>query len=239
MCKLRSRLAVAAMTLASAHIFAQHVTLSGRVKLVSGDKQAESPQAGDVVVWLTPLDSHTPLKPFHAGPLKLVQHNKSFEPHLLVVPVGAVVEFPNRDPFFHNVFSLFEGKRFDLGLYEAGSSRYVSFDRPGVSYIFCNIHAEMSAVVIALDTPYYSISSANGEIVLPNVPVGKYAMHIWYETALPETLKTLTRDINVTEATSSLGVLQVPATRLASSHKNKYGMDYEPPAPDSPGYNNP
>src|SRR5581483_6692339 len=106
MCKLRSRLAVAAMTLASAHIFAQHVTLSGRVKLVSGDKQAESPQAGDVVVWLTPLDSHTPLKPFHAGPLKLVQHNKSFEPHLLVVPVGAVVEFPNRDPFFHNVFSL-------------------------------------------------------------------------------------------------------------------------------------
>lgn len=237
--KMRSGLAVGVMMLASVQIFAQQVTLSGRVKLVSGEKQTETPHAGGVVVWLTPVDSHTPMKPFHTGSLRLVQHNKSFEPHLLVVPVGAVVEFPNRDPFFHNVFSLFEGKRFDLGLYEAGSSRYVSFDRPGVSYIFCNIHAEMSAVVIALDTPYYSISSAKGEVVIPDVPVGKYAMHLWYETALPETLKTLTREINVTEASSTLGVLQVPAERLASAHKNKYGMDYEPPTPDSPGYNHP
>ena len=237
--KMRNGLAVGVMMLASVPIFAQQVTLSGRVKLVSGEKEARSALAAGVVVWLTPLDSHAPMKPFHAGPLKLVQHNKSFEPHLLVVPVGAVVEFPNRDPFFHNVFSLFEGKRFDLGLYEAGSSRYVSFDRPGVSYIFCNIHAEMSAVVIALDTPYYSISSAKGEVVIPDVPLGKYSLHLWYETALPETLKTLTRDVNVTEASSTLGVLQVPAERLASAHKNKYGMDYEPPAPNSPGYNNP
>lgn len=239
MSRLRSTLAVTAMMLVSVQIFAQQVTLSGRVKLVSGEKATESPHAAGVVVWLTPLDPHIPVKPFHTGPLKLVQHNKSFEPHLLVVPVGAVVEFPNRDPFFHNVFSLFEGKRFDLGLYEAGSSRYVSFDRPGVSYIFCNIHAEMSAVVIALDTPYYSVSTAKGELVIPDVPVGKYAMHLWYETALPETLKTLTREINVTEASSTLGVLQVPAERLASAHKNKYGMDYEPPAPNNPGYNNP
>jgi len=236
---LQNRLAVAAMMLVSAQVFAQQVTLSGRVKLVSGEKEAESAHAAGVVVWLTPLDSQATTKPFHTGSLKLVQHNKIFEPHLLVVPVGAVVEFPNRDPFFHNVFSLFEGKRFDLGLYEAGSSRYVSFDRPGVSYIFCNIHAEMSAVVIALDTPYYSISSAKGEVVIPDVAVGKYSLHLWYETALPETLKTLTRDINVTEASSTLGVLQVPAERLASAHKNKYGMDYEPPAPNSPGYNNP
>ena len=236
--QLRSGLAVAVVMLA-AQMFAQQVTLSGRVKVVSGEKQMESPHAAGVLVWLTSLNSHAPAKPFHTGPLKLVQHKKSFEPHLLVVPVGAVVEFPNRDPFFHNVFSLFEGKRFDLGLYEAGSSRYVSFDRPGVSYIFCNIHAEMSAVVIALDTPYYSISSAKGEVLIPDVPVGKYSLHLWYETALPETLKTLTRDINVTEASSTLGVLQVPAERLASAHKNKYGMDYEPPAPNSPGYDNP
>ncbi len=238
MSKLRSAMAIAAMVLVSTLIYAQQVTLSGRVKLVSDEKQTDTHHSGGVVVWLTPLDSHAPMKPFRTGPLKLVQHNKSFEPHLLVVPVGAVVEFPNRDPFFHNVFSLFEGKRFDLGLYGAGSSRYVGFDRPGVSYIFCNIHAEMSAVVIALDTPYYSISSTKGEVVIPDVPVGKYAMHLWYETALPETLKTLTRDINVTEGTSTLGILQVPAEHLASAHKNKYGMDYEPPAPNSPGYNN-
>ena len=85
--KLRNWLAVAAILLAAAPTFAQQVTLSARVKLVSAEKQAESPHAGGVVVWLTPLDSHTPLKPFHTGPLKLVQHNKSFEPHLLVVPI--------------------------------------------------------------------------------------------------------------------------------------------------------
>ena len=176
--------------------------------------------------------------PIQSGQLKLTQHNKSFEPHMLVVPVGSVVQFPNHDPFFHNVFSLFEGKRFDLGLYEAGSSRNVSFDRPGVSYIFCNIHAEMSAVVIALDTPYYAVSTAKGEVVIPDVPSGRYELHLWYETALPETLKSLTREINVTDSTSTLGLLQIPAER-AQPHKNKYGMDYEPPEPNTPGYNHP
>jgi hypothetical protein len=230
-------LACTALFLTCTPVSSQEVTLSGRVKLLSPEKQPESSRAAGVVIWLTPLDSHTPLKPFPARPLRLVQHNKSFEPHLLIVPVGAVVQFPNHDPFFHNVFSLFEGKRFDLGLYEAGSSRNVSFDRPGVSYIFCNIHAEMSAVVIALDTPFYSVSTSKGEVVIPDVPVGRYSMHLWYETALPETLKTLTREINVTESSSSLGVLEVTAERAASAHKNKYGMDYEPPAPNTPGYN--
>lgn len=232
-------LACGTLVLISTQLSAQQVNLSGRVKLVSSEKQAEAAQAGGVVVWLTPLDTHAPAKAFPAGPLKLVQHNKSFEPHLLIVPVGAVVQFPNHDLFFHNVFSLFEGKRFDLGLYEAGTSRNVSFDRPGISYIFCNIHAEMSAVVIALDTPFYSVSNSKGEIIIPNVPVGRYSMHLWYETALPETLKTLTREVNVTEASSSLGVLPVVAERASGAHKDKYGMDYEPPEPNTPGYNHP
>ena len=107
---------------------------------------------------------------------RLTQRNKSFEPHLLVMPVGSVVEFPNRDPFFHNVFSLFEGKRFDLGLYEAGSTREVTFSKPGISFIFCNIHAEMSAVIIALDTPYYGVSNHHGDVVIPSVPVGHYTL---------------------------------------------------------------
>jgi len=167
---------------------------------------------------------------------RLTQHHKSFDPHILVVPVGAVVQFPNRDPFFHNVFSLFEGKRFDLGLYEAGSNRNVTFDRPGISYIFCNIHAEMSAVVIALETPYFGISNRKGEIVIPEVPVGRYVMKTWYETAPPDTLEAMSREVNVTENSSTLGVLQVSDRSNTTAHKNKYGMDYEPPAPDSPAY---
>ena len=66
-----------------------------------------------------------------------------FEPHLLIIPLGSTVSFPNLDPFFHNVFSQFNGKRFDLGLYEAGSTRDVRFDHEGVSYLFCNIHPEI------------------------------------------------------------------------------------------------
>jgi plastocyanin len=233
-----SRLAVAAIFFCCIQAVAQQVTLSGHVKLIATENQATASQTAGVVVWLTPLDTRVAVKPVRPGQLKLTQHNKSFEPHLLVVPVGSVVQFPNHDPFFHNVFSLFEGKRFDLGLYEAGSSRNVSFDRPGVSYIFCNIHAEMSAIVIALDTPYYATSSAKGEVVIADVPTGRYELHLWYETALPEILKSLTREINVTDATSTLGLLQIPAEPI-QAHKNKYGMDYEPPAPNTPGYNHP
>ncbi len=213
----------------------QDVTLSARVKVVDRERNTESAHAENVLVWLTPVGKPAP-PPASKQVLRLAQHNKSFEPHLLVVPVGAVVQFPNRDPFFHNVFSLFEGKRFDLGLYEAGSTRNVSFDRPGISYIFCNIHAEMSAVAIALDTPYYGISNPKGEIVIPHVPAGRYSMHSWYETAPAEALDAMVHEINVTESSSTLGILQVPAGAAAMAHKNKYGMDYEPPAPNSPAY---
>jgi len=215
---------------------AQKVTLTARVKIVHQDKTAESAHAENVVVWLNPIGTAPHFDPTTTPPLRLTQHHKSFEPHILVVPVGALVQFPNHDPFFHNVFSLYEGKRFDLGLYEAGSTRNVSFDRPGISYIFCNIHAEMSAVVIALDTPYFGISNRKGEIVIPNVPVGRYLMKTWYESAPSETLDTMSRETNVTESSSTLGVLQVPAGPTTTAHKNKYGMDYESPAPDSPAY---
>jgi plastocyanin len=218
---------------------AQQTTLSARVKVVESGTKSESSHAENVVVWLSPIGAQTATRPFPNHPLRLTQHNKSFEPHLLVVPVGAVVQFPNRDPFFHNVFSLFEGKRFDLGLYEAGTTRNVSFDRPGVSYIFCNIHAEMSAVVIALDTPYFGISNRKGEVVIPQVPAGRYTMRVWYETALPESLNGMVREINVTEDSSTLGVLEIPAGLAATAHKNKYGMDYEPPTPHSPAYDHP
>jgi len=235
----RSRMLVGVVLFACAEGCAQEVTLSARIKVVDTEHKTASSHAENVVVWLTPIAARAPAMPFSKQPLRLTQHNKSFEPHVLVVPVGSVVQFPNRDPFFHNVFSLFEGKRFDLGLYEAGTTRNVNFDRPGISYIFCNIHAEMSAVVIALDTPYFSISNRKGEIVIPHVPPGRYMMRTWYETALAESLDAMTREIRVTENTSTLGVLEVPAGMPASAHKNKYGMDYQPPAPNTPAYERP
>jgi len=112
-------------------------------------------------------------------------------------------------------------------------------DRAGVSYIFCNIHAEMSAVVIALDTPYFGISNQKGEVVIPQVPAGRYTMRVWYETALPETLNAMTRQVSVTANRSTLGLLEIPAGPAATAHKNKYGMDYEPPNPNTPAYDHP
>jgi plastocyanin len=194
--------------------------------------------SSDVVVWLKPLErpgaEGAPAEPFRKK-FQLVQKNKNFQPHLLVVPVGSMVDFPNRDPFFHNVFSLFDGKRFDLGLYEAGATNSVRFDRLGVSFLFCNIHPEMSAVVVAVDTPYYAVSDRTGNVTIPNVPDGKYEMHIWYERSLPEDLKALIRTVSVSAATKDLGIIRVPENpNFSPAHKNKYGQDYAPPP--APGY---
>lgn len=197
--------------------------------------------ASDVVVWLKPLDRTVGGAVSEAAnrrKLQIVQHNKSFQPHVLVVRVGSVVDFPNRDPFFHNVFSLFDGKRFDLGLYEAGSTNSVRFDRPGISFLFCNIHAEMSAVVIAVDTPYFGLSDRAGNISISDVPEGKYEMHVWYERSLPADLKTLTRTVTISASTMDLGTIELPGKpSFSPGHKNKYGQDYTPPP--SPSYSHP
>jgi plastocyanin len=224
---------------------ASHMTTArGRVEIIgatSSGKKRHGPIPG-TVVWLTPIapegaQAPTAL-PIPSSKLQLVQKNKSFEPHILVVPLGSNVEFPNRDPFFHNVFSLFEGKRFDLGLYEAGTSRMVRFDRPGISYIFCNIHPEMSAVVIALATPLYAISSADGQLSVSGVPYGHYVLHIWSEGLGAENAQPMTRQITIAENASSLGVIRVPEVNgQHMAHKNKYGRDYDDPTPNNSVYN--
>src|SRR3984893_13728206 len=194
--------------------------------------------APNVVVWLSSLDNSAQgsASPAAAGQSPpLLQHNKTFEPHILVVRVGTVVEFPNRDPFFHNIFSLYDGKRFDLGLYEAGTTRSVRFDRPGVSFLFCNIHAEMSAAVVAVDSPYFAISDQQGRVNIASVPDGRYELYVWYERGTPENLKSLTRVIEISESSRTLPPLRVmdnPDFTLA--HKNKYGQEYVPPP--NPGY---
>lgn len=179
------------------------------------------------VIWLEPTAGTSPL-PFPAqGKYTLLQKNRTFIPHLQVIPVGAVVQFPNADPFFHNVFSLYEGKRFDLGLYEAGSSKSVTFSREGVSYIFCNIHPEMSAVVLALSTPLYAIADANDSFKLRNIPPGDYKMHIWIEGVPQSFLERKSRVVHLPPIAVDLGQLPAPISRTGSiTHTNKFGNDY-------------
>jgi plastocyanin len=198
------------------------------------------PDDSNVAVWLIPLDRtvNPSTGANKAKPPRLVQRNKTFEPHVLIVPVGTVVEFPNQDPFFHNIFSLYDGKRFDLGLYESGSKRTVAFDRPGVSFLFCNIHAEMSAVIVVVETPYFGLSDSSGHVVIPNVPDGRYQINIWYERSLPEALSGLTRTVTISNSARNLGQIRVLENpNFTPAHKNKYGLDYVPPP--NPDYDHP
>jgi plastocyanin len=206
----------------TAHVLVQEKAGAGATRH-KGSLSAEN-----VVVWLTPLqpDLH-PAAMGHPGPFRLVQKDKQFTPHLLVVPTGSSVDFPNQDPFFHNVFSLFNGKRFDLGLYESGTSRAVRFDREGVSYIFCNIHPEMGAVVLALSTPYYGVSIATGSVAIHNVPPGRYRLHVWSEATQSANPGDAERVVQIGAASVHLGeiVLQRVANPM-EHHKNKFGDDY-------------
>lgn len=193
----------------------------------SGNAAHKSGKALSAVIWLKPLQPGAARTP-PASKFTLLQKNKMFTPHLLVVPVGSSVAFPNADPFFHNVFSRFDGKRFDLGLYEAGSTRSVVFSRAGVSYIFCNIHSEMSAVVIALDTPFYSIADLQGAFRIEGVPDGDYSLHVWIEGQAQSWLDQLTRRVHVAGSVTTLG--DIRARKPAGQHLNKFGQPYEPDA---------
>jgi hypothetical protein len=212
------------------------VEVSGKILMttpmqLAGKKHKDTLSAANVVVWLSPLRSGgvAPVVPARQPLYRLVQKDKMFTPHLLVVPTGSQVEFPNQDPFFHNVFSLFNGKRFDLGLYESGTSRSVRFDREGVSYIFCNIHPEMGAIVLALNTPYYGISGENGLVSLHNVPAGSYRLNVWSESGQLSNPDVSQRIVQVSTDTVHLGDITLQTTTDAlAHHKNKFGEDYEP-----------
>jgi plastocyanin len=228
----------------TAGALAQGVSVKAHVTV---EKQKEgSRRTGDnssVVLWLSPVKgwAGSPPGTQSDGPRpQLLQKNKHFEPHVLAVEVGSAVDFPNRDPFFHNVFSLFDGKRFDLGLYEAGSTRSVHFDRAGICYIFCNIHPQMSAVVVVVDTPYFTVSNTAGEISIPHVPSGRYQVNVWEEHSSDKILKEASRQIDVGVNDVSLGSIQLEEDqKMVMVHPNKYGRDYDPQVFSSPIYSQP
>src|SRR5277367_1884481 len=210
------------------------VTAQAKVKFIGAVKTAERHSNEGVVLWLTPVDGVvSPQSPNATrNRLQLAQKNKEFVPHLLVMQTGSVVDFPNLDPFFHNVFSLFNGKRFDLGLYESGSSRSVHFDRSGISYIFCNIHPEMSAVVVSVPTPYFAVSSPAGNLIIRDVTPGTYTMHVWAMGSSDTNLATIGRRVSVSGSSLDLGTVALEVS-IPAAHKNKFGEDYEAKKPSS------
>jgi hypothetical protein len=111
----------------------------------------------------------------------LDQRNETFVPHVLAVMVGTIVDFPNSDAIYHNVFSLSRTKRFDLGRYAAGKSKSVRMDRTGVVRVFCDIHSHMNAFILVFNHPFFNVTDVEGRFELPSLPAGTYTVVGWYE----------------------------------------------------------
>jgi plastocyanin len=211
-------------------------TVSGKVSL-EGSKEKRVMQRRDfssVVVWLEPAADHR----LSFTPRKAVmeQKEKTFLPHVLAIPVGSSVDFPNFDPIFHNAFSNFNGQIFDVGLYPPKTNRTVKFNREGPVRVFCNIHPTMSAVIVVLRTPLFDVTGADGSYHIRDAPPGEYTLRVFHERATETTLGSVSRKITVS------GDIVVPpfavseAGYLALPHKNKYGKDYPPVVNDTVPY---
>jgi plastocyanin len=212
-------------------------TVTGRVTLRDSRERAArslSDYSG-VVVWLERPEGVPPQ--LSTQRVKMLQKEKTFEPHVLAITVGTTVDFPNLDPIFHNAFSVYDGQLFDIGLYPPGKSRSIRFIRPGFVRVFCNIHSTMSAVIAVMDTPLFAVTKQDGRFEIADVPAGGYELRVFHERATEATLTSLRRMINIQQESVGLPDTVIPETGyLAIPHKNKYGRDYTPPPDDSSVY---
>lgn len=191
--------------------------VGGRITLLDrGDRPAED--VGQAVAW---LQTSAPVAP-PAVAAQIGTEKKEFSPHVLVIPAGSTVSFPNHDPFNHNVFSLSVETPFDLGLYSRGQARSVTFSRPGIIRVYCNVHAQMSAIVVVRDNPYFTQPASDGTFSIAGVPPGKYVLHVWHERAVE-----VTREVDV--SANGIGNLNLELDARGYRfvpHLNKEGKPY-------------
>jgi plastocyanin len=188
----------------------------GRLTLLE-KKNRPGDDVGMAVVWL----EGGPARPAPVQ-AEISTAEKAFSPHVLVLPVGSTVAFPNHDPFNHNVFSLSEEQPFDLGLYGRGEARSIRLERAGIIRVYCNVHAQMSALLVVRDGPYFTQPSGDGSFLLAAVPPGHYILHAWHERA-PE----LTRPLDVPAGGLSGVAIELDARGYRfKPHLNKHGQPY-------------
>jgi plastocyanin len=174
------------------------------------------------VVYAEPLDAPVPRRPAR---VTLAQRNAAFLPSVLAAPAGSTVDFPNGDTIFHNVFSLSGPEPFDLGLYRAGDTRAWTFSQPGAYRVFCNIHPQMTALLVIVPTPYVAVAGRDGRFTL-DLPPGRYRL-----TALSERASPVSVEIVATAGASVAPDLGLDESAwVATQHKNKFGQDYPAPA---------
>jgi plastocyanin len=178
------------------------------------------------VVYVESREGRTPVRPGH---FRLEQKNKTFVPSVLAVPAGSTVDFPNDDRIFHNVFSLSPPAPFDLGLYRAGASRNRVFSQPAIYRVFCNIHPQMTAVILVLPTSYITQAASSGSYEV-ELPPGKYRVTAWSERSQPASANIVVGAQPVVVPDITLDELNY----VAEPHFNKYGQPYPPSATYDP-----
>lgn len=192
-------------------------TVAGSVALIDkGGRRAAD--LSDVIVYVE--GPRAKGKPERAT---ITMKGKEFRPRVVAVSAGGAVDFPNEDPIFHNVFSVSGANRFDLDLYKRPKSASWTFSHPGVARVYCNIHPQMSAVVLVRDNPYFTKAAADGSFAIEHVPAGRWQLKAWQERA-PEAAQ----EIVVAAEGRVTAQLTLDASQWKRSpHKNKFGKDYK------------
>jgi plastocyanin len=215
-------IAACAVTLATSLSAANVV--GGKVSFVT--KRGQKPIISETLIWLEPIGTRAP-KPA-PGNFQMVTRGKMVVPHVLAIPAGSTVEFPNDDPISHNLFSLSSSNSFDLGLYRRGAGKSQRFDNPGMINVYCNVHPNMSAVIQVMSTPYYAFADQTGSYALANVPAGRYRLIAWNEQG-----GQIESPIEVTTAgtvSGSVALMLDSRNYRLTQHLNKIGKPYEPPS---------
>jgi hypothetical protein len=191
-------------------------TIKGTVELLEKSSR-KTADLTDVVVWVEGIR----VKP-KPGRASMGMRGKTFNPHVVAVGVGSTVDFPNDDPIFHNVFSVSGENRFDLDLYKRPKSGQWTFQNPGIVRVYCNIHPQMSAVVVVRDNPYFTKAGPDGSFEIPDVPPGRYQLRAWHERAAQEA----STDITVREAPVGAKLVLDASSYRRLQHKKKDGKTY-------------
>lgn len=180
-------------------------------------KEGAKGDASNVVIFLEEIQQPNP-----NGKASVVQKGKQFQPRVLPIVMGGVVEFPNEDPFNHNVFSPTPEYKFDLDYYGTGKSKNVRFAKSGAVRIYCNIHSNMVTDILVVPNPFFAKTGKDGRFKISNIPAGKYTFVAWQPTGASER-----RGIVIADGKTINVSFDVEESVFSIKHKNKYGRAYD------------
>ena len=198
--------------------------VSGKINFVS--KRGQNPVVSETLVWLEPAGGKVIKK--SPATFQMMTRGKMLIPHVMAIPVGSTVEFPNDDPISHNLFSLSSSNSFDLGLYRRGAGKSHKFDTPGLVNVYCNVHPNMSSVIQVMATPHYVFADPSGNYALTDVPPGKYKLTAWNEQG--GQIDTPVEVSNAGAVSGNLSVTLDSRNYRATQHTDKLGKPYQAPS---------